>query len=140
MFLIRYGTERPERRKSHMQRCPMGPDGDSVEERNVFIDQSLKDFQANAMNISQHIYVNPRSLEDKLYDKSEVLLMMRQLGHLEIPLGARMRAPAPKLGRKNPPHNVVSKSAPNPIADLNDRVRASAPNPIADLNDSDGKR
>lgn len=88
------------------------------------------------MNITQHIYVNPGSLEDKLYDKSEVLLMMRQLGYLEIPLGARMRT----LGRKHPTHNVVSKSAPNPIADLNDRVRASAPNPIADLNDSDGKR
>lgn len=51
-----------------------------------------------------------------------------------------MRAPAPELGRTNPTHNVVSKSAPNPIADLNDRVSASAPNPIADLNDSDGKR
>lgn len=59
-----------------MQRCPMGLDGDSVEERNVFFDQSLKDFRAKTMNISQHIYVNPRSLEDKLYDKSEVLLMM----------------------------------------------------------------
>lgn len=52
------------------------------------------------MNISQHTYVNPMSLEDKLYDKSEVLLMLRQLGHLEIPLGARMRAPAAELGRK----------------------------------------
>lgn len=31
---------------------------------------------------------------------------------------------------------MVSKSAPNPIADLNDRVRASAPNPIADLDDN----
>lgn len=51
-----------------MQRCSMGPDGDCVEEGNVFIDQSLKDFRAKAMNISQHIYVNPRSLEDKLYD------------------------------------------------------------------------
>lgn len=66
--------------------------------------------------------------------------MMRQLGHLEIPLGARIRASAAELGRKNPTHNVVSKSAPNPIADLNDRVRASAPNPIADLDDIDGKR
>lgn len=92
------------------------------------------------MNISQHIYVNSRSLEDKLYDKSEVLLMMRQLGHLEIPLGAHTRAPAAERGRKNPTHNVVSKNAPNPIADLNDRVRASSPNPIADLDDSDGKR
>uniref|UniRef100_K1Q7X4 Uncharacterized protein n=1 Tax=Magallana gigas TaxID=29159 RepID=K1Q7X4_MAGGI len=62
---------------------------------------------------------------------------MLQLGHLEIPLGARIRAPAAELGRKNPTHNVVSKSAPNPIADLNDRVRASAPNPIADLDDID---
>lgn len=91
LFLIRYGKERPERRKSHMRRCSMGTDGDSVEEGNVFIDQSLKDFRAKAMNISQHIYINPRSLEDKLYDKSEVLLMKRQLGHLEIPLGARIR-------------------------------------------------
>lgn len=115
-------------------------DGDSVEERNIFIDQSLKDFRAKAMNISQHIYVNPRSLEDKLYDKSEVLLMMRQLGHLEIPLGARIRASAAELGRKNPTHNVDSKNASNHIADLNDRVRACAPNPIADLDDSDGKR
>lgn len=140
MFLIRYGTERPERWKSHMQRCPMGPDEDTVKERNVFINQSLKDFRAKAMDISQHIYVNPRSLEDKLYDKSVVLLMMRQLGHQEIPLGARMRAPPPELGRRNPIQIVVPTIAPYIIADLNDRVRAIAPNPIADLNDSDGKR
>lgn len=42
--LNRYGTERPERRKTHMQRCSMGPAEKSIEEKNLFIDQSLNGY------------------------------------------------------------------------------------------------
>lgn len=123
--LNRYGTERPERRKTHMQRCSMGPAEKSIEEKNLFIDQSLNDFRATVMEISEHIYVNPRSLEDRLYDKSEVIYMMQQIGHLQVPESVQMQAPAPKLGRSNPTQKKqgpksVPKNAPNPIAELND--------------------
>lgn len=53
--LNRYGTELPERRKTHMQRCSMGPAEKSIEEKNLFIDQSLNDFRATVMGISEHI-------------------------------------------------------------------------------------
>lgn len=107
----------------------MGPAEKSIEEKNLFIDQSLNDFRATVMEISEHIYVNPRSLEDRLYDKSEVIYMMQQIGHLQVPESVQMQAPAPKLGRSNP---TQKKQGPK-------SVPKNAPNPIAEFNDNDGK-
>lgn len=107
----------------------MGPAEKSIEEKNLFIDQSLNDFRATVMEISEHIYVNPRSLEDRLYDKSEVIYMMQQIGHLQVPESVQMQAPAPKLGRSNP---TQEKQGPK-------SVPKNAPNPIAEFNDNDGK-
>lgn len=112
-----------------MQRCSMGPAEKNIEEKNLFIDQSLNDFRATVMEISEHIYVNPRSLEDRLYDKSEVIYMMQQIGHLQVPESVQMQAPAPKLGRSNP---TQKKQGPK-------SVPKNAPNPIAEFNDNDGK-
>lgn len=108
----------------------MGPAEKSIEEKNLFIDQSLNDFRATVMEISEHIYVNPRSLEDRLYDKSEVIYMMQQIGHLQVPESVQMQAPAPKLGRINP---TQKKQGPK-------SVPKNAPNPIAEFNDNDGKK
>lgn len=101
--------------------------------REMHLSVDLNDFRATAMEMSQHIYVNPKSFDCRLYDKSEVLYMLWQIGNLDIPVSARNKALVPKLRLSNPTPKKQTTSSPksNP---------KSAPNPNADFNDSEGKR
>lgn len=81
---------------------------ESVPERNAFIEQSLNGYRAATVRMSRHIYFNPKSLEDRMYDKSEVLDILWQLGHLEVPGSVQKKIEPPKL-RRNIDHENWSK-------------------------------
>lgn len=72
---------------------------ESVPERNAFIEQSLNGYRAATVRMSRHIYFNSKSLEDRMYDKSEVLDILWQLGHLEVPGSVQKKIEPPKLRR-----------------------------------------